>query len=295
MNIGSRSVPQLVLKASLSAVFAAAFVVSVILPARAQNWDGAGNGGGASPPPPPPTQHGVCVANCGAPPVPGSSTSYRPSSGGGFSGPSSAQMMNGVMQGYWNANTTMGTNIGTANERAAMQDANAEVVRRKAALAASWASEQNKPCPLDTNGMPECGAPAGAPKQSADGKALQQKYDPSAVPVPPSPPQAGSQPAASKYWHQYWDQSGSAEEVGEKMGQQLSGGGAAAGLVVGGMAAGPEGAAHGAEIGHAAGEGVAEPMRQWGHAIDQTNLSNELKLQQQRDNFQRCGNYDKCE
>ena len=109
------------------------------------------------------------------------------------------------------------------------------VVRRKAALAASWASEQNKPCPLDANGMPECGAPAGAPMPSVDRNALQPKYDPSAVPAPPSPPQAGSQSAASKYWHQYWSQNGSAEEVGEKMGQQLSGAGAAAGLVVGGM------------------------------------------------------------
>ncbi len=278
MNIASRSVLRLASKASLLALFAAVFVVSGVLPTRAQNWDGAGNGGGASLPPPPPTQHGVCVANCGPAAVPG---------GSGF-GPSSAQtmnqqMMNGVIQSYSNAATTMRANIGAANEQATMRNANAEVVRRKAALAASWASEQNKPCPLDASGMPECGAAAGAP------------YDLSTVPSPPSPPQTGSQSAASKYWHQYWDQNGSAEEVGEKTGQQLSGAGAAAGLVVGGMAAGPEGAAHGAEMGHTVGEGVAEPMRQWGHAIDQTNLTNELKLQQQRENFQKCGNYNGCE
>jgi hypothetical protein len=57
--------------------------------------------------------------------------------------------------------------------------------------------ERNQPCPLDANGMPECGAPVGEQMPSANAAALRQynRYDPSALPAPPSPP--GEQPQPS--------------------------------------------------------------------------------------------------
>jgi len=77
-----------------------------------------------------------------------------------------------------------------------------------AAMADPSTPEQSGPCPLDANGMPECGAPVGESMPNASANALQQykKYDPSAVPAPPSPPTAAGD-TAQPGWKQTLTQS----------------------------------------------------------------------------------------
>ncbi len=52
--------------------------------------------------------------------------------------------------------------------------------------------ERNQPCPLDANGVPQCGAPTGEEMPGGNASAI-----PAAAPAPPSPPQSAYDPNLS--------------------------------------------------------------------------------------------------
>jgi type II secretory pathway pseudopilin PulG len=52
--------------------------------------------------------------------------------------------------------------------------------------------ERNQPCPLDANGVPQCGAPTGEEMPGGNANAI-----PAAAPAPPSPPQSAYDPNLS--------------------------------------------------------------------------------------------------
>jgi hypothetical protein len=116
--------------------------------------------------------------------------------GGGAGAPLTAKLMpldeGGAVQPQAGTNF-FGTNPGPSGNDAGVVDLSGTGANDPSRLKVEPSTfQQSGPCPLDANGMPECGAPAGAPMPEASGDALQQfrKYDPSALPAPPSPPQS---------------------------------------------------------------------------------------------------------